>query len=243
MKKVKLLMVALATVMTLSANLNLSASVVNVGDTISFSSPSYRIGNGGEFRVNRISPNAQNNIFRTFCVELTETINFGTHYTVGGITTATVMSNKALSTGAAALYLGFRQATGTILGQSYDLGGGAQQGADGRSLQLALWHTMGWSSSWGSSLQTEYNGDTKAQNWVAAANVFSFAFSSDAFGYVRVMNVREYNVNGDQTDANGQRYYNRQDQLTIIPEPGSLLVWGALSLSVSGLALGRRRRA
>lgn len=241
MVKTKLFLVALAAIVALSASPTLTASVVNLGDTISFSSPSYRIGNGGEFRVNRISPNAQNNIFRTFCVELSETINFGTHYKVGGITTKTVASNKNLSTATAALYRDFRFGSGTVLGQSYNYAGGTQQGLDGRALQLALWHTMGWASSWGTALNNEYLANAKAQAWVLAANSVSFTSSGDAFGWVRIVNVREYNASGDQVDENGQRYYNRQDQLTIIPEPGSLLVWGVLALTGTGLAMGRRR--
>ncbi len=213
------------------------ASIVNVGDTISFSSPSYRIGNGGEFKVNRISPNAQTNLFRTFCVELSEQIGFNTNYKVGGITTGTVASNRALTKATAALYLGFRGATGNILGQTYSYGGGALQGTDGRSLQLAIWKTMGWdvangfSGAWGSSLNTEYNNDTKAKAWVTAATAVVFPSGGDAFGWVRVINVVGTNGSG-----------NFQDQLTLIPEPGSFLIWSLVGIGLISVVRSSRRR-
>lgn len=221
-----LLIVALGTI-------NVQASIVNVGDTISFSSPSYRTGNGGEFEVNRISPNAQSNLFRTFCVELTETIGFGTHYKVGGISTATVLSGKSLTTATAALYVGFRSNTGTILGQSYSYAGGTQQGIDGRALQLAIWHTMGWAAGnlWGTILDNEYNSNSKAQALVAAASVFNFGGGADSFGNVRIMNV----VGADGTG-------NFQDQLTLVPEPGSFLIWSLVGMGlVFVVGSGRRR--
>ncbi len=207
-------------------------------------------GNGGEFKVSvDYSPTNgtfQADAFRTFCVEISEHIAFGATYRVMSLTTATT-TGKNLTVQAAALYRAFWDGIGTtgttsILGQDYrrtfNPSGTATSNyqADARSLQLAIWKTMGWDTTalWTSGgYGSEYNNNAKARNWVAEANRVAAGVgpdSEDFFG-VRIMNL---------TGRTGTGHY--QDQLVVIPEPRSLAIWGLAIVGIGVVICLRLRR-
>lgn len=234
-KKLQMLSVALITSVLLVSSADASIYVKL------FNGPGN--GNGGEFKL-AIDQN-YNGTFaadintRTFCVEITENISFGTAYKVAGITTGTVLSGKALTLETAALFKAFYSGIGTtvastILGVNYRRSADendANYNADARSLQLAIWHTMGWHTTWSSSYANEYAADTKAQAFVAAATTYAGNNFDAGFYGVRVLNL---------TNSSGSQ--NFQDQLTVIPEPGSIAIWGLLTLGVAGISNKRRRK-
>jgi hypothetical protein len=208
-------------------------------------------GNGGEFKlaIDYVDTGgfAADVNTRTFCVELSEFINFGTVYTVGSISTATKLSNKSLTMKTAALFKAFYAGIGTtttsaILGVDYRRSSNESDtnyNRDARSLQLAIWKTMGWDSEaiWVSGgYKAEYDaiggsgiGD-KARDFVAAATTFVSSYADPNFYGVRILNL---------TNSSGTANY--QDQLTVVPEPGSIAIWGLLSMGLAGIGVARRR--
>ena len=236
-KTFQLLSVALMTSVLLVS----SADASLIGAHVRFSDGPGN-GNGGEFNMaidySPSGPFVADANTRTFCVELTEHISFGTTYKVGNLSFATVLSNKALTTKTAALFKAFAAGIGTntvstILGVSYDRANATNNNADARSLQLAIWKTMGWDTEtiWGTGYGAEYAANTKAQSFVTAAtNYANNNFTGDFYG-VRVINLVGTNGTG-----------NFQDQLTIVPEPGSIAIWGLMSLGVAGICNKRRRK-
>lgn len=233
-KKTSLAIIAFLAVVALTApqaNASLLNALVKFGD-----GPGS--GNGGEFKV-FVQPNNATAAFHTFCVELSETIAFGTTYKIKGLSQTTTLSGKSLTTDTAWLFrswwLGSNKGLATVgsfnIGtQSYALSG-ATRSSDARALQLAIWHTMGWASEaiWTTGgYAAEYAGNAKAQSWVAQASIIQ-GFTSSNFG-VNVMNL-------SRPDGTG----NFQDQLVVIPEPGSILIW-TIAVAGIGSVLPRRRR-
>lgn len=195
------------------------------------------LGNGGEFIVQKKNPdNSFSNVFNTFCVELAETITFNTQYKVSDISRKTVATNKPLTVATAWLFSkfieGFNAGLDFVIGaQPYSLSNTAQRDRDARSLQLAIWSTMGWDISG----QANYNNSNatntaiknKADYWITLASG-----QSDPDGNyfnVGIMNLVEKNGNG-----------NRQDQLVIVPEASTIAVWSVLSLLGVGAAYRKR---
>ncbi len=215
---------------------NVRADLLQVGDTIRFNDgPGFGgpVG-GGEFQVDKkVGSSWSNDIFRTFCVELTEHISFNTAYKVGGISTKTVATNMSLTKEVAVLYSEFMSKSTNFFGSgvTYDYTNPTQHDKDATSLQEAIWSLMGWSTG-------NYSGfnfvlDAKALQFIAAAQNFvanNSAAANDAFAHVRILNV---------VDANGN---NKQDQLYMVPEPTSLLVWSVIGLVVATTSVSRRRQ-
>jgi hypothetical protein len=121
------------------------------------------------------------------------------------------------------------QSSATFAGASYSYSNATQRGRDGRALQIAIWNGMGFDTA--SILNSESAEiKTKANTWISyVSNMNSSSnSSSDLFG-VRIMNLQT--LNGA----------NAQDQLTAVPEPGSL---GAVLCVVTGVgAFARRKRS
>ncbi len=225
------------------------ASVIKQGDYLRiYDGPG--TGNGGEFKVRFGSSNPNNtgwgNIpfaFHTFCCELSEDIALGnTTYRVAGISMNTMITEpKALSKGAAWLFQSFWDNTNrglasvgsaTVGGLSYALEGTTRNN-DARAVQLAIWHMMGWiDSNFTGQSGSTYEKNKAAQLVANASAQFGGAHLSAASANetrVRIINIQ--NLDGT----------NRQDQLVVIPEPGSILVWGVLALASVGLNNRRRK--
>lgn len=196
-------------------------------DVIRLDSTPFSSGSGGEFKATPISGFAgltglpsdlSSDSFQTFCLEKTE--NFSPGSNLGFIiNTAAVQgstgSNDPIDPRTAFLYTKFRQ--GTLAGYLY---GAGRQGAAGQ-LQAAIWF-----------LEDEIPAvdvGSLAETLVALANAAvapGGEWDGVGLGDVRALNL---------TNSAGGR---AQDQLTLIPAPGTLAAIGA------GLVLvGRRRRA
>jgi hypothetical protein len=85
---------------------------------------------------------------QTFCVEISETISFGTPYTVTSATnTVTVNSGKTLGSFAAWLYTQFLKPTlGAGTGLTTIPGFGGDLSQDANAIQYGIWKSMGWLS-------------------------------------------------------------------------------------------------
>jgi hypothetical protein len=194
------------------------ADTVAVGDTVNFGNGPGNIG-GGEFIA---TINGGIDSFITFCLQRTESIDFSTAFVVGGISPYAMTDDAAhggdvsgrdlLSSRTAWLYTQFRQ--GTLAGYDYV---GAGHEASANALQSAFW----W---------FENEIDTNPANAFVAAADAAVAGGWTGIGNVRVMNL--YFPNGGEA----------QDQLTLVPEPTSVALFGiGLAFAARRLRSARRR--
>ncbi len=195
---------------------------ISLGDTIRFFDREGTTG-GGEFGV-AIHPAVNTEVFRTFCVERGEFLDFNqAGFTVVGISTTTVMSGFSLNTQAAYLYTQFRNggwANATAFAGD-GVYGGANHVDDANVLQQAIWSFMG---------QT-FTNSPQVQALIDEANAFATNNAAWGIGNVRVLNLVW------ATDRNYLAGTHAQDVLTLIPLPTG----AGLAMAGLGLLAIRRR--
>jgi hypothetical protein len=169
--------------------------------------------------------------FETFCVELGEFVSNGGTYSVAGISNTTVAGNKTLSNKTAWLYTQFRNLT--LSNFAYSLTNNATTTNDANALQYGIWTSIGYTNAnidsalgagTAASYQTLYNAKTWANDYT---NDNSWDHTSTFLGDVVVLNLKSGTTNA-------------QDQLALVPEASTIVVWSVLGLI--GFVSGRRHR-
>ena len=185
--------------------------IVIAGDAVRFANGAGNTG-GGEFEVTVNGAWS----FITFCLQMTEYIDFSNTFTVDSVNPYTLTDPAAnggdasgrddITAQTAYLYTMFR--AGTLAGYNYV---GALHAASANNLQRALW-----------MFENELPMNL-ANPFVQLANDAVSGGVWSGIGNVRVMNLSRHGVEA-------------QDQLTLVPEPASLV------LVAGGLAAFVRRR-
>jgi hypothetical protein len=201
-----------------------SQAGIVVGDYIRFFDHEGTTG-GGEFGV-AVLPDANTEVFRTFCMQLDEDQDFDpAGFKVVDISDRVQGNGPDDPLDARTAYLYTKFHNGTL--SSYDYTpGSAGHVASANALQMAFWAIEGEIGS--------VSG--QALTWINEAAAAISGGSWSGIGNVRVLSLEwtdGHNKHLGEGDA-------AQDVLTIVPEPASFAVWGLLG--VTCLAAGWKRR-
>lgn len=179
----------------------------------------YQVNPGGEFKATILdggtSGLATGYQFQTFCVEIGETLSFGSQYGFGvnegavngGVGGQTSPNYDPLDSRTAWLYNEFTKGTAGALNGMYDFNGAANaRKSDAVQLQNAFWFLEGDLAS--------LTSGSEAEQYVALAELSDW-YADGTIGDIRIMNL--YNSNGSIA----------QDVLVKtlpVPAPGALLL-------------------
>ncbi len=207
---------ALSIIVALVAATQLSAAL-QVGTQVRLDTNAHPGGIGGQFGAEDPGTNAPGfefNDFITFCCELGQFISDDVVYTVSAIATQNT-TGYTLGGQAAYLYTQFRE--GTLANFDYS------STNDANGLQYGIWLGMGYTPGVGPLTGTaaSYSAYWNPTSWLAGFT----SWGANNIGNVRVM-----------------QFGNNQDQLVLVPEPGSIMIWSLMGAGVAGAFYSRRRK-
>jgi hypothetical protein len=198
---------------------------VSVGDRIRFFDREGTTG-GGEFGVAK-HPNFGDELFRTFCVQTSEFMDFNADgFIVTGVSDHSVLGGVSLSSGAAYLYWKFRQ--GNLPDYVYTPGTSAHI-TEANKLQKAIWYFQGQSGGANNSYVT------------LATDAMNAGGTTDEWVGKGIGNVRIMNLTWATTRSGFNAGDDAQDQLVLVPTPTGITA-GAGLLAAIGVYSKRRRR-
>jgi hypothetical protein len=205
---------------------------VHVGDSVKLSGQLYGA-TQGPFKMTNVT--AGNTTFETFCAEVKEYFSPGSTYIVAGLSDKNVASNNFLTPYAAWVYTKYR--TDAAWRSTIDTS------TEYNWVQNAIWAGMvpggpgtapgvAGSEYWKHYNQILLMSDANlAAIGISDTQFAASGWTSGSLGNVRVANLVSLSGN------------NSQDQLVLVPEPMSVIVWSLLGLCVSGGIYWRKRKA
>ena len=219
-----LLFSVLSSFLFLSTTTSGWAYPLRVGDVISLSNGPGTT-NGGEFKVNLVSPTSSTDIFRTFCLEKNEYFSWDQHLTIkgindyataGGVSGGGSEDKDYLSDETRYLYYHFYM--GDLSGYNYS--DSIERVNSANALQEAIWMLEGEMTLVPKNYFIDYLNKSVvgSQGWAAGLDS------------VKVLNL--FKPDGSKA----------QDQLTMVPEPGALLSLGIILLGLGGVTRRRFKR-
>ncbi|MCX7396069.1 MAG: hypothetical protein NT138_00150 [Planctomycetales bacterium] len=219
-----------------------AAFTVSVGQTIKlYNGPGS--GNGGEFIVKHVTDGYSAERFRTFCVQTTEYFNFGETLTIDAIADFSSAPANPIKATTSALYREFMRGmaaangaanyAGTILGVAYTFN--STTDAQAGLLQQAIWNFQG-QGSYSNAFVTAAN----SLGFLGADATSLTGTNLQTYGYVQALQLKRSDGAGGLMNAQDQLYWDGRGQLTAVPEPASIALWGTFALG--GLLRTRRRR-
>lgn len=209
------------------------ASSIGIGDKVRLFDREGSTG-GGEFGLAKL-PNASTELFRTFCVQTSEYLDFNAAgFTVAGIGNASVVAGGSVLTPETAfLYTAFR--AGTLPGYDYTLGSPAHVTA-ADNLQKAIWKLEGEANGATNAYYQYAKDAVDSDNTVRAGNLYGDA---NAWVGTGSGNVRILNLQWATTREGHAAGTSAQDVLVLVPTPDALI--GGLGLIGGVVAVGVAR--